>query len=162
MKCAMFPSQHEALARRVAEIRAEGRRQLSRRTVLGLGVGGFFGITSGSLVTLGVTTHRLSGVATHPARLAAGGRWPELAWARDLAVGRLVDLLDAQAEYVEAVSGLDERDEVLWVGVLRLANAVIDDHPRAPRDLGGRLLPLASRRDVPAGLCHLLRLIGTR
>ena len=162
MKCTMFPGQQEALARRVAEIRAEGRRQLSRRTILGVGLGSFFGVASGSLATLGVTAHAPAAEERNSSSRPAGEPSPELDWARQLAVGQLDELLDAQVEFACVMAQAREIDEVLWVGVMRLSNAVIDDHPGVEPALSGLLVPLAGRHDAPAGLRHMLLWIRDR
>lgn len=154
MKCAMFPGQREALSQRAAQLRADGQRRINRRTILGVGLGGFFGLTSGSLATLGVTARAMERPEQQPS--------PELAWARELAVGGLDELLGAQARYVRALDQATENDEVLWVGVTRLSNAVLDRHPLVQPALAGSLRPLAERHDVPAVVRRLLGLVAGR
>jgi len=162
MKCVLFPGQQEALAQRAAELRAEKRRAMTRRTALGLGLGGVFGVTTGSLATLGVTAHARADGTPVAGRCPNARTTAELDWARVLAVGRLDDLLDAQVAYANAIAEAEEIDELLWVGAIRLANAVVDEHHAARPDLGRMLLAAARERDVPAGLLPMLRLAGAR
>ena len=162
MKYAMFPGQQEALARRVAELRSEGQRWLSRRTVLGVGLGGFVGVTSGSLATLEVTAHALANEERRPSSRAPAEPSPELDWARELAVGTLEPLLVAQIHYATTMTETREIDEVLWVGVMRLTNAVVDGHPLVRPALVRLLVPLAERHNIPVVIRHLLKLVAAR
>jgi len=157
----MFPGQEEALRsrldrRRPGGILADDGWLRSRRTFLGLGIGGLLGVTTGGLVGLGGASVEAREGGESAARSDAGR---ESAWMQGLALGPLDELLGEQSTFMQRLVSASRFDDVALIGAVRLANAIIEGNSRVAPGLEDLFFEMERDGQMPIYMRHWVELI---
>lgn len=164
MRAGRFPAQEEAIQERLAIIQQSAKELAkkevgTRRLFLGVAVGGVLGACAG-----GGAMHVLGSGNAEEAQDSKQkpALDPKFATFRTLATGPLDVLLAKAAPYLGEARQFPLEDRALWLGVVRIASAVAEHDPRAPRFIRPLLLSWKGHRFVPDHVLTWIELLETQ
>lgn len=153
MRAGRFPGQEDAIRMRVAMLQENAKAMANRRMFLGLAVGGVFGACAG-----GGAVQALSGGGAR----SAGPIDPRFETLRKFATGPLHELLSRSPDFIVEVGQAMPDDETVWLGIARIASAVVEKDARVPRGVMRMLLVLADKPGVPGHIDRWIDLVRTQ
>lgn len=158
MKVGGFPGREDALRQRLASLERDANARASRRMFLGLAVGGALGACAGGAA---VSAVRQDESAKGPTRTAVEEPPnPRLEWARKLATGPLDKLLAAQGTFIIEARAVVSPEDVVWLGVARIASAVVEQDRRAKPGIREAILVMAKHHShLPPYMDHWMALL---